>query len=80
MTFIEIMIDLLVFGLMVLNGGTNMVNLIEQMISLLVFGLMVLNGGYNMVNFIVMVTFLLGFGQMGEWNIGLMMRESNEYL
>jgi hypothetical protein len=86
MTNIGIMIDLLGFGvmelngMMELNGGTNMVSIIEIMINLLVFGLMVLNTGTNMANIIESMISLLLFGQMKEWNIGLMMRELNEYL
>ena len=48
--FIEKM-DLLLFGLMVLNIGIKMVNVIEKMV-LLLFGLMVLNIGLKMINVI----------------------------
>jgi hypothetical protein len=68
------MIDLLVFGLVVLNGGTNMVEFIEIMISQLLFILMVLNGGTNMVKVIEIMISLLKFGLMEQWNIGLMVR------
>jgi hypothetical protein len=66
------MIDLLLFSLMELKNGANMVNYIEIMINLLVFGLVVINHGANMVKIIEIMISLLLFGLMEEWNIGLM--------
>jgi hypothetical protein len=75
------MIDLLVFGMMVVKDGASMVKIIVIMISQLIFGLMeVLKYGSNMVKIIEIMIDLLLFGLMEICNIGLMGRKLSEYL
>jgi hypothetical protein len=80
MAIIGIMIDLLIFGMMVVKDGSNMVSIIEIMISQLLFILRGAKYGTSVVKGIEQMISQLRFGQMERCNIGLMGRRLNEYL